>query len=238
MSEIVPIDDKLSDTSFLLDKTIDGMVEGLTGLASSSRKEIVLSAGHLFQHCRNLGFLNGLKIEWEKLREKGKIKDDYMKTVQHKDCLGQLLEALDKDNPDHTKLDLLKKIFLMVATEKKSNRDSILPYQYMVIARMLTSGEALVLEAAYKIAKERSYHSQEELAHNAFVHIANESGLKYKDLVDIYDRSLVEKGLFMKRMDSTYGEKVGLGKHYRFTDLGWEFCKFVDTSDIDLSNDG
>ena len=125
MSEIVPIEKKLSDTSSLLDKTINGMVEGLTGFASSSRKEIVLSAGHLFQNCRNLGFLNGLKVEWDKLREKGKIKDDYMKTEQHKDCLGQLLEALDKDNPDNVRFDILKKIFLVSSTESKSNRDSV-----------------------------------------------------------------------------------------------------------------
>ena len=236
MSEIVPIDDKLSDTSSLLDKTIDGMVEGLTGLVSSSRKEIVISAGHLFQHCRNVDFLNALKVEWDKLREKGKIKDDYMKTMQHKDCLGELLEALDHDNPDNVRFNLLKKIFLVSATETKSNRDSVLPSQYMQIARKLDSGEVLVLETAYRIAKEGKYNpTQDSQYGNSLAKIANKSGLKYKDLVEIHEQSLIKKMLFTRRTGPEQSEAV-ISNHFRLTDLGWEFCKFVDAYDVELNN--
>jgi len=140
------------ETSDVLARTISGIAEGVTGIAASQREDLILSVGHIFQRMRAGQFLGTLKREWDKYKGKGRIKPDYESTEQHKSSLQELLSFLDKDAPDELRFSLLKKIFLIAATETASNRDSHLPLQYMQIARTLTSGEILVLNAEYTVA--------------------------------------------------------------------------------------
>ena len=229
--EIILCEAKLRDTSNLLSETAKSITEGLTGLTVSEKKELILSASRIFQSYRSVGFINTLKIEWDKLREKGKIKDDYMNTEQHQACIGELLEALDRDNPDEIKFNILKKIFLVAATESQSNRESVLPHQYMVLARFLSSGEVLVLEAAHRIAKTHKFDiNQDKLYENSLARIANESGLRFKDLVRIHEMELIEKNLFTIRM-GLKNQEAHIGEHFRLTDLGWDFCEYAKAYD-------
>lgn len=74
-------------TSNLLSQTARNLTEGLSGLAASERKDLYLSIGYLFQRIRSGRFLETLKREWDEYREKGRIKDDYVETEQHQECL-------------------------------------------------------------------------------------------------------------------------------------------------------
>ena len=84
----------------------------------------------------------------------GKIKDEYQFSEQAQACLEEILDFLDNDSPDEIRFTVLKKVFMVAATETISDRDSLLPQQYMRLCRGLPSGEILILSTAYKMCKE------------------------------------------------------------------------------------
>ena len=229
MSELVPKKEARDQTSKLLRETAEGLVQGLFGLAASDRKDLILSLGYIFQRARSGSFLNALLQEWERYREKGRIKDDYVKSEQHQECLREMLDFLDHDSPDSLRFRMLKAIFLGAATESESNRDSVLPQQYMSICRTLTSGEALILRATFAIVECGTWSPTNE-ARNWLGVIAKESGLQSHELVEIHERKLIEKNLLS---DRTFGDRSGvaLGQNYRLTPLALAICGFIKAFD-------
>ena len=133
MSDIIPYENP--ETSDVLASTIQELTAGLTGLAASDRKELVLSAGRIFQSFRTVGFLGALKAEWEILRERGRIAPNYTKSEQHHACLQELLSFLDEEVPDGIRFNAMKNLFLNAALEDFSDSQSILPHQYMQVCR-------------------------------------------------------------------------------------------------------
>lgn len=95
------------DTSDILKKSFTALVEGLSGMAISEKKDFGLSVSHLLQGLLRGKLLNQLINEWSEYREKGKIKDDYQSTEQHFECLQEMLDFLDKDNPDQIRFNVI-----------------------------------------------------------------------------------------------------------------------------------
>lgn len=231
MSEEYSINKYGGDTENILKNTFTALIEGLTGGVISKKADYQLTAGRILQSLVKGEFLNQLTIEWKEYREKGKIKDDYQDTTQHIECLQEMLSFLDSDIPDEKRFSLLKKIFLVTASEEITNREDVLPQQLMRICKNLTSGEVLVLLGAY------SYNLNEDnserirtYAADWLRNIAEATELKYVELVELHERGLMDKNLLTKRM---YGDKSGvkLGENYRLTSLGVEICKFVEKFD-------
>jgi hypothetical protein len=225
MSEIVTEEGQSDKTSILFRETAKGFVEGIFGLAASDRKDLILSLGYIFQRTRSGTFLNALLKEWAVYREKGRIKEDYIQSEQHQECLQEMLDFLDRDSPDALRFRMLKAIFLGAATENQSSKDSVLPQQYMGICRTLSSGEALVLQATFEIAEQRNTPSS-NVAREWLAIIAEESGLESNELVDIHERRLIDKNLLTDRV---HGDRSGvnLGKYYRLTPLALSICRFI-----------
>ena len=189
-----------------------------------------LTVGHLLQSLIKGKFLSQLIREWNEYRNKGKIKEDYQTTDQHIECLQELLDFIDSDLPDEKRFSLLKKIFLVTATETISGRDDVLPQQYMQICRKLTSGEVLVLLGIFQFSKSGKIDPNDTGAVSWLSNIAKAANLEYIELVELHERNLIDKNLLTPRM---LGDKSGvrLGQHYRLTDLGYEICKFVEKYD-------
>lgn len=220
-------------TSEIIKSTLNNIVEALTGIATSTRQEWFLSIGHILQRIRAGQFLEVLYKEWNKYKEKGRIKDDYQFTEQHHECLQELLEFLDKDIPDEIRFQILKRIFILAATEKFSTRDDLLPIQYMKIARKLDSGQVLVVMTGYKLLTHKipprfntGKHSKKEY----FKAVAENSGLKHTALVEIFQNELVDKNL-MEELEYPLEGFIA----YRLTDLGLSFCNFIEKY-IDLED--
>ena len=225
MGDIAPKKKTNDQTSMLLRETAKGLVEGLFGLAASDRKDLILSLGYLFQRARSGTFLNALAQEWDRLREKGRVKADYVSSEQHQECLQEMLDFLDRDSPDDLRFRMLKAIFLGAATETQSDRDSVLPQQYMSICRTISSGEALVLQATFAVA-ERGDATPSTSARDWLQTIGKESGLVSHELVNIHEQKLITKNLLIRRVN-TDGSGVALGNHYRLTSLGMAICRFI-----------
>lgn len=224
--EITPV----LSTSDIIDSTIIAVAEGITGIAASDKEQWFLSIGHLLQRIRSGRFLQTLKEEWEDYREQGRVEDDYLLTDQHQECLQELLDFLDQDSPDEIRFTVLMKIFLTSATESISDRNSVLPQQYMKVSRSLSSGEVLILFAAYEIVKNNKNIDSGMSASVWLADIAKVSGLKYPELVETYETDLIEKNLLTPR---TYNDRSGVsvGEHFRLTSLAWDLCQFLEEYD-------
>ncbi|MDF2636106.1 MAG: hypothetical protein K0R78_2980 [Pelosinus sp.] len=191
-----------------------------TGLASSKRTEIFKSVGHVVQGMFSDKFLGNLQKEVNNYILAGKIKEDYIISEQNLMCFIELLRNLEENLPDPNRLELLRKIYIVTATEDINDRDSPLPLQFMQMARELTSGEVLVLFAMYRL-EGTSVNSQAGFIKQ----LIEESGLEYTEIVTRIHQSLFNKG-FVKSVND------GLATHSilirdLFTPLGRAFCDYV-----------
>lgn len=215
-------------TENVIVNTLTGLAQGITGVATSSRNELILSVSHTFQKMRGGQFLSAFLEEWKKYKEKGKVKDDYEYTEQAKVCLQELLEFLDKDSPDEVRFNVLKQIFLVAASENKSDRDSFLPQQFMKIARSLSDGEIVLLSTVLKMDRASGGNYDPHLSAGQWIaDVTTASGMKHKALVENHEENLMAKRLLSQRkLEDRSG--VFANPHYRLTDLGYDFCQFVE----------
>jgi hypothetical protein len=141
-----------------------------------------------------------------------------------------MLDFLDKDSPDEIRFSFLKKIFLITATETASDRNSIIPQQFMKICRCLSSGEILVMQGAYSYLKAGHIDPNDLNTQSWLRNVAKESGLTYPSLVESHESELERKKIIRGRF---YSDKSGvtLGDYYRLTELGYQICKFIESYD-------
>ena len=214
------------ETEDILATTMESIVAGLMGIASSERKERILAVGHILQRARAHGFLEALMREWKEFQAKGKVDPGYTKSEQHKACLQELLDFLDKDSPDQTRFDAIKGIFLSAAVEHLSSRDSFLPQQYMQTCRTLSSGEVIVLKAVYEVVQQDDWNREENLSAEWLRTVAACSGLQHVELVEVHERCLIEKNLLTPRLHPDQSG-MQLNDHWRLTNFGWALCRFI-----------
>lgn len=218
------------ETSEIMQDTITNLVKGISGIAASEKQEIILSFGHILQRIRGGNFLDQVRKEWNLFKEKGKIKDDYQFTEQNYQCLQELLDFLEKDLPDEVRVNILKKIYIVCATEDYSSREDILPVQFMKIARKISVGEWLILSTCYRMNKgtvKISVSMNKLQSARAWCEeLAKHSGLEYPSLVQYHEQGLIDKRLITGRINSN--KRVVLGDHLRLSDLGLSFCEYID----------
>ena len=223
------IDKWHEDTGEVIQRTLTSLAEGIPGMASSGRKDLVLSVGYIFQSLIKGQFLSRLGEEWDSYRDKGRIKDDYIDTEQHRSCLQELFDFLDNDSPDEIRFEVMKKVFITAAIETASDRNSLLPYQFLRLCRGMSSGEVIVLNATYEIAKSESIPDVTAAEH-WLRNIAEKSGLEHASLVEIYEEDLIKKHLLSRRLHSDRSG-VAVKPHYRLTSLGLELCDYIASYD-------
>ncbi len=211
--------------------------ETLTGIVKSEPKDILVSLGYIAQRLIADQHLNSVLVEWEKIREKGRMKEDYAQCMQAKYTLLELLKFLESDMPDEQRFQILKRIMLVAATEEKSDRQSIKPQEFMKLIKILPAGSVMVLTTAYQLSKNPPIGPGENNRVNAdswVKIIAEKSGLEYPALVVMYEKPLIESMLLTERVYAD-GSGVRLSPHFRVSDLGFELCSFLDHYDsLDL----
>jgi hypothetical protein len=225
--------DEIVKGNALIDKTIDNLIDGLTGIALSEKTDYILSASKLLKGVRSGKFLKILSEEWNELAKKGKISGDYEFDEVYYDSLAEVLDYLDKDISNHNIFKVIKNIFLKSAIENQKN--NLLPLQFIKIAKSLTEGELIVLSSIFRISKTPSlYESKDRLesTRNYLIFVAEESGLQYEALVEIHETGLIDKKLITGRQ---YGDGSGvlLKPNFRLTTLGLRFCEYIENFEID-----
>lgn len=222
----------IKSTSDILEKTYVNLIKGIAGLATADKKDLIFSVSRVLQNIRATNLLGSLKKEWDHWQEKGKIKEDYTKTEQHLNCLHELLDFLDNDIPDELRFSTLKKILLVAASETISNRDEVLPHQFIKICKKLNSGEIIVLLTAYKLAKEHNFKYNQNMGARRWLDIiAQNSLLKYSALVELHEDNLITLKLIYDRINPDRSG-IQMSNQLRLTDLGIDFCKYVEEYEI------
>jgi hypothetical protein len=206
--------------------TMKKALEGLTGILASDRPELLGAIGRVLQRVRAGERLRAIMTEWEAFCDKGRVRDDYVPTDQHQECLQELLDFLGRENPDAVRVDLLKRLFFVAAAERQSTRQSILPQEYMKICGTLSVGEILVLRANYDLYCQGLGDGPGHSASEWLAKIAEISGLAHTGLVETHEAGLIAKRLIS---DRTHADRSGIqwSPHYRFTDLGLAICEYI-----------
>ena len=127
-----------NDVSGLLTRTIKSVTEGITGIASSDRRDVILSFGHILQRLRGGKFLSTLKTEWDRYKAKGRISDEFEQSDDNLDCLQELLDFVDRDVPDTRRLKAMKNLYLNIAVNSPSSSMAINQQQRLLVS--LTNG--------------------------------------------------------------------------------------------------
>lgn len=214
------------ETSSLLGRTVNTLIDGVTGIATSEKKRYIISASKILKSLRSGQFLNELKNEWDFYCKTGKINIDEQDPEVLYDSLAEILDYLDNDIPKRDIFDTLKKIFF-TSTFRGINSDDVIPIQFMKIVKRLGEGELLVLFKVYKISKENSWRDKKWGVHEWLNLISEETKLKYPALVEMSETNLVDNKLLTPRTYSD-GSGIEIKPNFRLTDLGVALCKYVE----------
>lgn len=218
---------KKNDVSTILNDTFDGYIDGIVGITSSTKKEIISSLGYLIKKMRVAKFGTALTAEWKSLKERGKIKSKYEQSDQALSCLQEMMDFLDNDGPDETRYQVMRALYLAISTEEKSDRFDPVPYQLMKICRKLSSEAVLLLHATYRIYAEGNYNREDASAVNWLLAVTSGSGLKYRHLIEKAENELMEAGILDKRHLSDGSAVLSIGT-FRLTELGIGLCVFIE----------
>jgi len=207
------------------------IAEALTGILSSSRSDLILSAGRLVQASIKLRLFQQLGKELKEYREKGKIKDDFCATKYNQASLCELLKFIDEEVPDEERFKAMKSIFLTSVSKDASEDKEVLAYQMMQICRQLSGRDILVLKAIYDIASGGSSNLNDDAnlatkdPKEWFSIVAHKIGHKIPSLVEISEERLVNLKLISRRI---HPDRSGIdSRNFRLTQLGLKLCEFI-----------
>jgi hypothetical protein len=198
--------------------------EVLTGIVGTNPTQLFTSVGHVIQGALKDKHFHSLSREFKKYREKGRIKEEFVNSDANQMYLAELLRFLEQDIPDPQRFELLKKIYIVAATEEKSDKDSPLPLQFMQLARSLSAGELLILFCAFR-HKSEGIQSRDKLIDM----LTSKTGLKYRQLVIRYFDELVSKGL-LRNPTGYYSDAEPILKFIEHFALA--FCEYVEQYDL------
>jgi len=232
-SDIVKLYDSDAMTAFLQEPA-SFIADTLTGLMGSGKAELLVAGGRI----AHAAFKTRVFAQWgdeiKRLREKGKLADEYANTTYGFQTWVELFTLLDSEIPDPERLDALKAMFFSVNKAGISDRDQIAVYQLWQITKSLSSGELLLLKAVYE---QRDTYQKIATNYSTWrTNMAAASGHMLESLVDLYEEKVVSLNLLSPRLmpdrsriDTTNG---------RLTDLGLRLCKNIETYRIALRETG
>ena len=219
---------------FLKESTLH-LSEFITGVLVTEKTDWKLSAGHLVQAVIKGNLFTQLGREFEKYRSTGEIKEDIFATDHNRMTLYELLKSIDEDVPDEIRFKALKSIFIRSVKKDATAEDEELGYEFLKTARKLSSTEILILKANFEIANNSAKPgvsvgnlSGSFTSRDAWlINIAKQLGYeKYPTMIGKYEDNLIAQGLISQK---THADNSGFRPtdHFRLTNLGYDFCKFI-----------
>jgi len=202
------------------------LAEVVTGALSAGLEPSrgILVVGRLIQAVIKNEFITQFGRELTELRNEGKIPQDYIATNQDKANLIELMQAIDEGVTEET-FRAMRMIFIRSIYIDSSDKEKMLAYQLMMIAKQFSSAEVMLLSTSYRIklttlAQYGAMHSANEWLEL----MAIETGLQLKELVAIAEDKLIQKMLYT---DRRLGDKSGIhqGDVSRLTPLGLQICE-------------
>lgn len=207
-------------------------IEAGTGVLSPFRSiPGFTSLSNVLQGTINNGFWKSLTGEFERLRENGKISDEYLSSQQAQYTLAELLEYFDRNKSSKETFELLKNIYLRTAINNIDDKD-VKPVEYMKVIKDIPSGALLILVACYSLKdKPQDEHPVANQNGDIFTDdwrkiVSSVSGLDSYDLVCNYEDLLMTKRLLSNPKG---GDKVYVTvSNFRLSDLAFLIMKMAE----------
>jgi hypothetical protein len=206
-----------------VEKRVIPIIQGVSGLAQSDRKALTGIAGRLVQAVV-LGKLEEFWIEWNDLKRAGRIKEEYVERPKSQAALLEMLQFIDQSPPEQDLFDAIKSIFFRGIAPEATEIDSLRSYEFLQVARKLTSGDILVLRACFGLFK-KGLVKPVSTARWWVNTIAQETNLP-DGVVEIHQENLSRCRLIAHGPDP---DRPLMANYQTFglTDFGREFASFV-----------
>lgn len=126
--------------------------EVLTGVATYSKKDFFLAGGRIIQGAIKLDFWKEFLNQLNKAREIGKIKRKFYESRNGRINFNELFTYLSaNDSPDEEVFKALQAIFFASEQMESEQKDELLAYELMQVAKKMRSVDLRILIAAYQL---------------------------------------------------------------------------------------
>jgi hypothetical protein len=169
-------------------------------------------------------------------RKAGTIPDDFSGRPSGYQTWVDLLKEIDSNPVDAERLKAMKAMFLAANKVEETDVQSILAYHLFQIAKKLTSGELLLLEAVYQIHKAGPWPHNNALARDWRAMLAEKSGHGLSALVQHHEHALTGYGLITPFVMSGSLELIRKDNS-RLSDLGISFCENIQSYKLEAEQD-
>jgi hypothetical protein len=209
------------------------LAELLAGWFSVGNGFIVAAGCRIAQAAFKARVFQQFAAEFNDLRKKGKIPDDFMKKKNGEKSWVELLTVLDEEVPDEDRLEALNAMFYSVNKIGVTDGQKIANYQLFQIAKRLTSSQLLLLKAAHGRATGKDFKPDSNVGANGWLEMAaRRLGHQIAGLVEQDERVLIQTGLLTGRFLSD--ESAVNDGNGRLTPLAFKFCENLKTYRTDL----
>jgi hypothetical protein len=222
-----------------MEQPLVAIAECITGAMAAGPKHWMIIGGHLVQSILKAKLFQQLSQEIKELREKGKIPNDFVDDKKYKygfKSWVELLTVIDEETPDADRLEALKAMFFAVNKTNAADGERIVGYQLFQIAKKLTSGQLLYLNACYDIYQSGDYQKNVQAipVEQWFQKVGQRLGHQVTALLNQDDLALEGYGLTMPRY---HGDKSGLNENdAHLSKLGILFCQNIETYNLETSS--
>ena len=231
---------KLQDAGVLedfLEQPFTFIAETITGALAVGKTGVLVAGGRVVQALMKGILFKQWKAEFQRLREAGKIPDDFAERRYGFQTWVELMTILDEESPDADRLRALKAMFFAVNKVSVTDAEQIYAYQLWQIAKRLGSGELHLLRVIYQNRNERWSGEGPLAGTGAFDQwvsfVAKASGHGSVGLVRLYEKKLEELSLLTGRLISQPNRV--LTQHARLSDLGIGFYEHIQNYEIEIN---
>jgi hypothetical protein len=203
------------------------IAETLTGALAVGKTGAAVAGGRIVQGILKGRAFKQFGAEFRKLRDAGKIPEDFAEKRYGFQTWVELMTIIDEDSPDEDRLEALKAMFYNVNKTTASDGERIAAYHLWQITRGLSSGELIVLKTMAE-AKAGLQPQQQILDF-----VAAQIGHGISGLVSMHYEKLVSLNLVYR--DS--GMASPNPPVNRLTPLGKRVCQSIESYKISLRGD-
>jgi hypothetical protein len=219
------------------DEPLPYFVATVSGALAAGKSGWFLAGGRIVQAMLKGRLLQQWSKEVKKLRETGRIPDDFADKKYGFQTWVELMTIIDEESPDADRLAALKAMFFAVNKVGATDGERIKAYQLWQIAKQLNSGELLLLRTVY--LKRSQYVS--EATHPSYAngysswasYMAKAIGHGSQGLVDLHEKRPTELGLFTVR--SLDDGSLISPQNARLSELGLMFCANIENYEIEMN---
>jgi hypothetical protein len=227
---------KLQDPGILeefLAEPLTFIAETITGALGDGGNGLAIRGGRIVQAILKGNLFQQWAAEFNGLRERGRIPDDFAETKYGFQTWVELMTIIDEESPDADRLEALKAMFFALNKVNATDGERIAAYQMWQVTKGLTSGELFLLKIVYE--QQQSYGSDDNYR-TWSTHMARASGHGMTALIDLHEKKLTELGLLSERK---FGDGSGIySSNARLTEFGIRFCLNIRNYTLEIGQNG